>query len=220
QLMRDWTSPVYAFFNPQPVILEINGRWAHDFKCCACGCKVKVCQYLDKKDAWSTGNMWKHVKKCWGVKALASADACKDVKEALKVITKSILQDGSIMSMIKKEGKLTYSVWPHTCTELRGFQSLMKTGCLELYIPSHFTVSHNVCLVFACTCNQVAKKLREYDGKLNFTTDGWTSPNHQAFIAFCVHLQETGKLLVMPLDIIELVMVISTYLMVGGHITD
>ncbi|KIK17960.1 hypothetical protein PISMIDRAFT_110376 [Pisolithus microcarpus 441] len=121
RLMRDWTSPVYAFFNPQPVILEINGRWAHDFKCCAHSCKVKVHWYLDKKDAQSTGNMQKHVKKCWGVKALASADACKDAKEALKVVTESILQDRSIMSMIKLGGKLTYSVWPHTCTELRCF---------------------------------------------------------------------------------------------------
>ncbi|KAL4067459.1 putative AC9 transposase [Scleroderma yunnanense] len=43
----------------------------------------------------------------------------------------------------------------------------------------------------------------EHGGKLNFTMDAWTSPNHQAFITFCVHLEHEGKLLTMPLDIIE-----------------
>ncbi|KIM53944.1 hypothetical protein SCLCIDRAFT_31494 [Scleroderma citrinum Foug A] len=45
--------------------------------------------------------------------------------------------------------------------------------------------------------------LKNYDGKLNFTTDAWTSPNHWAFIAFCIHMEHEGKPLTMPLDIIE-----------------
>lgn len=44
---------------------------------------------------------------------------------------------------------------------------------------------------------------QEYNGKLNFTTDAWSSPNHRAFVAFCVHLEHKGKLLSMPLDIVE-----------------
>ena len=45
---------------------------------------------------------------------------------------------------------------------------------------------------------------QEYDGKLNFTTDTWTAPNHRSFITFWVHLEHKGTPLVMPLDIQEL----------------
>jgi hypothetical protein len=44
---------------------------------------------------------------------------------------------------------------------------------------------------------------QEYDGKINFTTDGWTSPNHRAFVAFCAHFEHNGESLSIPLDIIE-----------------
>ncbi|KAI6030226.1 hypothetical protein EDC04DRAFT_2572375, partial [Pisolithus marmoratus] len=61
---KGWTSPVYAFFKPKPQIVNINGWCAHKFKCSAHGCKATVCQFLDTQDAWSTGNMHKHVKSC------------------------------------------------------------------------------------------------------------------------------------------------------------
>ncbi|KAG1779915.1 hypothetical protein EV702DRAFT_1043301 [Suillus placidus] len=34
-LMKEWTSPVYAFFDPMPCIIENDGRRAHEFKCSA-----------------------------------------------------------------------------------------------------------------------------------------------------------------------------------------
>jgi hypothetical protein len=34
-------------------------------------------------------------------------------------------------------------------------------------------------------------------------TDAWTSPNHKAFVAFTVHLEQDGKPLVMLLDIVK-----------------
>ncbi|KAF9225171.1 hypothetical protein BS17DRAFT_700379, partial [Gyrodon lividus] len=46
---------------------------------------------------------------------------------------------------------------------------------------------------------------KEYDGKVNFTTDAWTAPNHRVFIAFTVHLEHKGEPLTMPLDIVEVV---------------
>lgn len=54
--MNDWTSPVYAFFEQKPCIVNINGRRAHDFKCSACRCKAKIRRYLDKKmhGRWAT----------------------------------------------------------------------------------------------------------------------------------------------------------------------
>jgi hypothetical protein len=68
----------------------------------------------------------------------------------------------------KGKGKVTYSHWQHMRTEARaeivcwvaeskrpfqivadrGFQSLMKTGRPEYYIPLPTTVSHNVKKVF------------------------------------------------------------------------
>jgi hypothetical protein len=45
--------------------------------------------------------------------------------------------------------------------------------------------------------------LQEYDGRLNFATDAWTSPNHKAFVAISVHLEHDGVPISMILDIIE-----------------
>jgi hypothetical protein len=38
---------------------------------------------------------------------------------------------------------------------------------------------------------------------INFTTDAWTSPNHRAYIALCIHLEQKGRPFSMVLDIIE-----------------
>jgi hypothetical protein len=95
----------------------------------------------------------------------------------------------------------------------------MKTGRPEYYLPSPTTISHDVRLVFARTQQCIAKMLRvsdlmlnmretdltyqEYDGKINFTKDAWTSTNHRAFVAVLVHLEHNGVPLSLPLDIVE-----------------
>jgi hypothetical protein len=48
--------------------------------------------------------------------------------------------------------------------------------------------------------------LQEHEGKLNFATDAWTSPNHKAFIAVTVHFEIGGKPMSMLLDMIEVAM--------------
>ena len=45
--------------------------------------------------------------------------------------------------------------------------------------------------------------IQTYDGKLNFATDAWTSPNHKAFVALTVHLEQNRKPLCLVLDIVE-----------------
>ena len=45
--------------------------------------------------------------------------------------------------------------------------------------------------------------LKAHDGHLNFTTDAWTSPNHRAYVAICVHLEYKGSPLLTVLDIME-----------------
>ncbi|KAF8132937.1 hypothetical protein EV363DRAFT_1295730 [Boletus edulis] len=215
-LQKEWTSPVYAFFDPIPAIRKINGHHVHEFTCSACGCKVKVRRYLDTLDARSTSNMRKHVKGCWGT---------EDVDEARMKIAGSILHDGSITAAFERKGKgkISYSHHQHTCVETRaeivrwvceslrpfnivadrGFQSLMKTGRPEYYLPSPATVSRDVKLVFVHTRQWITKMLREYSRRINFTTDPWTSPNHHAFVAFSAHLEHKGALLTFPLDVVE-----------------
>ena len=83
----------------------------------------------------------------------------------------------------------------------------MKTGRPETYIPSPETISHDVRLIYARTRERLAKMLQKHEGKLSFSTDGWTSPNHRAYIAFMVHLECKGSPLMLPLEIAELAQV-------------
>lgn len=79
----------------------------------------------------------------------------------------------------------------------------MKTGWPEYFIPSVFTVLRDVRLVYTHTRQCITKMLQEYKGRISFTTDAWTSPNHQSFMAFCVHMEHEGKLLTFLLDVME-----------------
>ena len=45
--------------------------------------------------------------------------------------------------------------------------------------------------------------LKEYDGRLSFATDTWTSPNQRAFAAITVHFEHKGEAISMLLDIVE-----------------
>ncbi|KIM60412.1 hypothetical protein SCLCIDRAFT_40898, partial [Scleroderma citrinum Foug A] len=189
RLMKEWVSPIYAFFDPMPQIIEENRHRAHEFKCSARACKTKVRRYLDKKDARSTSNMRKHAKKCWSEEAVATADDAQNAGKARKHMVGSILHQGSITTSFECKGKgnIAYSHRQHT----RRFQSLMKTGRPKYYLPHPTTVSHDLTTYL------------EYNSKVNFTTDVWTSPNHKAFVAFAVHLEHNGVPLAFPLDVIE-----------------
>ena len=44
---------------------------------------------------------------------------------------------------------------------------------------------------------------KEYDGRLSFATDAWTSPNQRAYVAITVHLEHKGEPMSMLLDIVE-----------------
>ncbi|KAG2085775.1 uncharacterized protein F5147DRAFT_748661 [Suillus discolor] len=195
--MKDWSSPIYAFFEPTPAIEYHDKRRCHVFKCAAHGCKHHIRRYLDKKDAKSTGNMRKHVKSCWGEAALQAA---MDLDGPIK----TLLETGSIKTSFERKGKgkVTYSHRQHTRAETRaevvrwvseslrpfemvndqGFQNLMKTRRPEYYLPSPSTVACNVKQDFVKTWKRIANMLQNYEGELNFATDAWTSPNHRAYV--------------------------------------
>ena len=97
----------------------------------------------------------------------------------------------------------------------------MKTGRPDYYLPSAMTVCCDVKTVFTRTRSRIAKMLQvcivscaipeikgslwqEYEGKLSFATDCWTSPNHHAFMAITVHLEMDGKMLCLLLDLVEI----------------
>ena len=92
---------------------------------------------------------------------------------------------------------------PFNIVNDRGFHALMKTGWPEYFILSAFTISRDVRLVYTRTRQRITKMLQEYKGRISFTTDAWTSPNHRSFMAFCVHMEHEGKLLTFPLDVVE-----------------
>ena len=119
--MKDWTSPIYAFFEPVPEIEYHDKRRCHVFKCAARGCKHRVRRYLDKKDAKSTGNMRKHVKSCWGEAALQAAMESGNTAAAQEGVINKLLKTGSINASFeqKGKGKVTYSHRQHTRSETR-----------------------------------------------------------------------------------------------------
>ncbi|KAF8867748.1 hypothetical protein BD779DRAFT_1615823 [Infundibulicybe gibba] len=164
ELSKDWNAPVYAFFQLRPAVETINGRRSHVFQCAAKSCLNKsrgVRRFLDKGDSKSTGNMLKHARKCWGADTIQAATLAKDADAVRAITIRGVLHAGSITAMFKRKGNtITYSHKQHTrkeskaeivrwvCESMRpfeivadrGFQSLMKTGRPEYYIPSPSTV--------------------------------------------------------------------------------
>jgi hypothetical protein len=56
-MMKQWTSPVYAFYHPIPDIEYVDGWCMHTFKCAAKSCTYKCRRFLDGHDHSSTGNL-------------------------------------------------------------------------------------------------------------------------------------------------------------------
>lgn len=127
RLQKEWRSPIYAFFHPNPEITYIDNRRAHDFTCNAKDCKgwgknpCLVRRYLDTRDSKSTGGLRRHAKICWGEENLERADAAKNIEEARKILKNTKLIDGKITAVFERtgQGKVTYSNRQHTRSETR-----------------------------------------------------------------------------------------------------
>jgi len=65
--------------------------------------------------------------------------------------------------------------------------------------------------------NRSTHRTKEYKGRINFMMDVWSSPNHQAFVAFSVHLEHNGVSLTFPLDVVKVAKVHGT-LAVEAHV--
>ncbi|KAF8328311.1 hypothetical protein F5887DRAFT_897991, partial [Amanita rubescens] len=179
RLRCKWTSPVYAFYLPIPKIGRDGRRPFHDFVCANKGCTKRIRRYLDKRDTNSTGNLKKHAERCWKPEVVQETFDANNLKEAREVI--ATVRDGTITSHFERsgKGKETYSNVQLTKAEIRaeivrwvaennrpfaivndrGFRFLMKTGRPYYYIPSPWTVSRDVRLIFARTRQRIAAML-------------------------------------------------------------
>ncbi|KAI6102132.1 hypothetical protein F5141DRAFT_992485, partial [Pisolithus sp. B1] len=207
-LKKDWNSPVYGFFAPEPSIKYVGGHCSHIFQCTAKGCGKGVHQFLDKADAHSTGNMQKHVKLCWGEDVLHEIMEAKNAHVAHEAV-KHYKKNGSISFEQKNKNILTSSI--PNCRHNTNIQNrveicLMKTGRPDYYIPDATTISwstHSLQQVQQKLAEKLQRNLKTYEGKLNFATDAWTSPNHRSFVVITVHLEENGKLQNFPLNVVK-----------------
>lgn len=124
-LKKRWTAPIYAFFKPDPLIEEKEGKRLHVFQCNALHCKGKtrlIRRNLGSKDAKSTSNLRAHAKVCWGEEIVMNAQKAGTAKAVCTVLgEKPLTRDGSIMAAFECEGKgsVTYSYRQHTKTEAR-----------------------------------------------------------------------------------------------------
>ncbi|RXW23667.1 hypothetical protein EST38_g2184 [Candolleomyces aberdarensis] len=208
-LMKNWTSPTYAFFHPRPRITMHKGRKCLEFICGAPHCKGTgrgeearvVRRYLNTRDETSTSNLQglKTVKRHPDGR-LEAVFARKGGKEAVTYSTQNHTYEEAHVEIVRWVAE---SIRPASIVEDNGFKVLMKTGRPHYKLPSRFTVARDVHEVFKRTRARIAKMLQEYDGQLNFATDCWTSPNHRAYIAITVHLEHNGEPLSILLDVVE-----------------
>jgi len=143
RLSDDWVSPIYAFFQRTPSIVNVDGRRVHEFKCTASNCKGCgknpriVRRYLDTSDRNSTGNLRKHARLCWGDEILGSADACGDLESARQGLDHAkMLKDGSITAAFERKGKgkVMYSHCQHNKAQTRSV-------AIDNYLPNLTRVS-------------------------------------------------------------------------------
>ncbi|KIM55306.1 hypothetical protein SCLCIDRAFT_53292, partial [Scleroderma citrinum Foug A] len=205
RLKQEWNSPIYAFFSPSPAIEYVGGCCLHVFRCAAKGCGKTVCRFLDKSNAQLTGNLCKHVGKCWGEDVLHQVFEFGNVK-ATREAVKSFTENGSITVAFERKNKeqVQFSHRPHKKWQTRAEICLMKTGRPGYYLPNPRTVSRDIQKAFVCMHQKLTDKLQHtIYGNSPFITPTWTAPNHRSFAAVTVHLEEDGKPLVIPLDVVE-----------------
>ncbi|KAF7348841.1 Dimer-Tnp-hAT domain-containing protein [Mycena venus] len=185
-------SGVYQFFEQPKLDTDEHGQEYQFFKCAA----PQGCKYTAKgkaADRSSTSNLLKHAKKCWGA----------DIVEARMKGVEAQGRDGDIFAAFARASDRPYPAerpahivrW---VTENHRPLSLIEDHEFRLIL-----VSRDLNAAYGRARAYVEALLTGYNGRLSFSTDAWTSPNHCAFVAWIIHLQHEGQLLAFPLDIYE-----------------
>ena len=215
---RTWRSPIYSFFKNDVVISHEGGRLFHFFPCAARRCKNDaggVRRYQDKTDKHSTGNLRHHAIRCFGEDAVRAATENKSFSGENGSIFQAFARQGqepvtmSHRSLTNPEARALLVKWvtesnrPTRIVKDRDFVKIITAGRPHLAVPSPATVSRDIEAVFEGSRDKIKTLLQDHPGRLHFATDAWTSPNHQAFVAWTVHLEHDGHMLAFLLDVVE-----------------
>ncbi|KAJ7142449.1 hypothetical protein C8R44DRAFT_602903, partial [Mycena epipterygia] len=145
------------------------------------------------KDRSSTSTLLKHAKKCWGDTVVTARTKGSNAQP----------KDGSIHAAFACQDERPAVPSDRTLTAVELRYIILGAGRPEFNLPGRRTVSRDLNVCFGVSRAFIEELLKEYNGRLSFATDAWTSPNHRAFIAWTVHLHHEGQLLSFPLDIFE-----------------
>ncbi|KAF9010991.1 hypothetical protein BDZ89DRAFT_964168, partial [Hymenopellis radicata] len=224
-------SPMYGFYHPEPKIVYKDTDRAKNvphemFKCALCGHRVS--RNMTTQDKSSTSGLRLHAEGCFGVEAVRAAKEGNDLKATRELVNKAGKQKQGVLTGLFKslasKAKAVFSTIPLTTAETRAecarwcaenyrpfkivadraFHKLMKTGRPSTYIPHPTTVSRDTKTLFAKTRRRLAKKFKALRCRFHIALDGWTSPNHKAFVAYTVHWEEDGERMSTVLDFREL----------------
>jgi hypothetical protein len=80
---------------------------------------------------------------------------------------------------------------------------ILTSGRPHIKVPTPNTVRRDVKAAYAKCRGRITKLLHDHLGRIHIATDAWTSTNHHAFVAWTVHLEHDGCMLVFLLDIME-----------------
>ncbi|KAJ7355968.1 hypothetical protein DFH08DRAFT_511929 [Mycena albidolilacea] len=188
-----WTSPVYGFFRADVTVAYADGRKYNFFPCAARHCKSKdnrVRRYQDNQDRSSTSNLKKHAWHCFGDTAVQSAIDGKTKlsadgsifkvfagnKQTQTTPTARTLSDAEIRANLVRW--VTESNRPIAIVDDKNFWHLMLSGRTTTSLPSRFTLAQDIKKAFPAASEHISQLLKDYDSRLHFSTDAWTSPNH------------------------------------------
>ncbi|KAJ7871618.1 hypothetical protein B0H14DRAFT_3439341 [Mycena olivaceomarginata] len=219
--LGQWTTPVYQFFHPLVLKFDEGDKdcpytW---FACNSKHCKAStgangIRRYMDKSDAIATKNVKRHATKCFCEASVEAAAAGVKATPADTSLHAVWAQQSSSKPSAKRPFtfatfRATLVRWftesnrPMYAAKYRKFEELIINGRPGIEIHSQTTIARDIKTSFEHGPDHISKLLNDYPGKLSFTTDAWTSPNHRAFVAWTVHLQHKGKPLNFLLDIFE-----------------
>ncbi|PPQ84145.1 hypothetical protein CVT24_002213 [Panaeolus cyanescens] len=224
-LDETWKSPIYAFFDTPPVIKEGAHGKLGPF----------VRRYVDTANAKSTSNLKIHAVKCWGpdlVRRGLAQESRQAVKEGLANVK---MKDGKLTAVFKRAPgavvsyllvELSYTEtrvecvrWvsehmrPFTIVEDAPFLKIVRSGRPKFRIPGRHTVARDTHAVFKVVKERLKRLFQEYDGRLSFATDAWTSPNNKTLIAITIHFEYLEEPTCTLLDLMEILALQKRYVL-------
>ena len=94
---------------------------------------------------------------------------------------------------------------PFTVVETDSFKEMIKLCNKNAAIPSADTVKGDILEMFKQKRDVLRTKLHDFDCRMSFTLDGWTTPNNKAFLGITIHyIDNNWTLQDILMDVVEL----------------